>query len=223
MKVVVFTILALLLAATAVDMAYAQEATRKTDFLTIPFASANAEFLAPDHYVLTTKHVANWLMTIENKLQYNEENPEAKIVLRLKENPEDENFVEIAMLSPPSYKLWVAVANEQVGYMRVYENPDSWFDDRSITTSLVQNDRLSINNGQRIIVDRLRIGEFTLGTIEVYGRDGADADVSAFSGEITIEILSGNPLDNPITFIPAVAVAVAVGALITLLVVKKRT
>ena len=141
----------------------------------------------------------------------------------LKENPEDERFVEVAMLSPPSHKLWVAVANEQVGYMRMYENPDSWFNDKPITTSFVQNDRLSINNGQRIIVDRLRIGEFTLGTIEVYGRDGADADVSAFSGEIVIDILSGNPLDNPITFIPAVAVAVAVGALVTLLVIKKRT
>jgi len=223
MKIIGFVILGLLLSST-VNMVFAQEVrNRIVETITIPFTATDAVFRSPEHYYFHSKHVANWILTIQNNLIYNEENPEAKVVLRLKENPSDTNFVEISMLSPPSHKLWVAVAKDEVGYMRLYEDDNAWFIDKPVMVSFVQNERLSVNNGQRIIVDRLRIGELTLGTIEVYGREDTDAGVSTLGGQVLIDVMSGNPLDNPILMIPPIAVAVTVGAVITLLVIKKRT
>ncbi|MFQ5940592.1 MAG: hypothetical protein ACE5KA_02695 [Nitrososphaerales archaeon] len=224
MKTTVFVILGLLLSATAANVVYAQDSvTRKTENITIPYTAADAVLLSPEHYDFPSEHVANWILTMDNNLEYNEDNPEAKIVLRLKETQADTDFVEIAMLSPPSQTLWVAVANEQVGYMRMVENSNAWFVGKPVTASLVQNDKLSINNGVRTVLDRLRIGEFTLGTIEVYGRDNADAGVSALSGEVLLEVVSGNPLDNPIMMIPPLVAVITGGVIVTLLLIKKRT
>ena len=224
MRVIIFAILGLLMSATVTNMVYAQDTgKRKLETITIPYTAVNAVFLSPEHYNFPSTHVANWIVNIDNNLEYNEKNPEAKVVLRLKVSPEDTDFIEIAMLSPPSYKLWIAISNKEVGYMRMYEDKNAWFVDKSVLASFVQNERLSVNNGQRIVLDRLRIGPFTLATVEVYGREDADADVSAIGGEVVVNVLSGNPLDNPIMMIPPIVAVVTVGTIITLLVVKKRT
>ena len=223
MKVLVLAVIFLILSVTAVDVVYAQGPNRRTESITIPFTAANAEFLSPDHFSFTAKPSGDWILTIQNNLRHNEQNPEAKVVIRLKEKPEDTTFVEMMMVGPPSHKLSIAISNKEIGYMRMFENENAWFPDKPIMASVVQGERLSINNGQRTVLDRLQIGAFTPNTIEVYGRDGAEADASAFSGEIIVDIVSGNPLDNPITMIPPIAVAITAGALVTLLVIKKRT
>ena len=226
MKNLALVIIIILLSPMITNMVYAQEQEqekRKYETITIPYTAANAVFLSPERYEFPTSHLANWILNIQNNLEYNEKNPEAKIVLRLKENPEDMDFVEIAMLTPPSNGLWIAVANEEVGYMRLYENTHAWFTDKSISASFVQNDRLSVNNGQRIVLDRLRIGPFTLDTVELYGREDSDADVSALGGELVLSVLSGNPLDNPILMIPPIVAVVTAAIILTLLIIKKRT
>ncbi|MEM2760057.1 MAG: hypothetical protein QXU32_07270 [Nitrososphaerales archaeon] len=222
MHILSFVIFSLLLSGIITNIVYAQP-NRKIESITIPFDAANTEFSSREHYSFASKHIANWIVNIQNKLQYNEANQDAKVVLRLKENPEAENFVEIVMFSPPSYKLVISIANEHVGYMRMYEGEESWFTDRSVTASLVQNERLSINNGQRTVVDRLRIGEFTLGTLEVFGRESLDDEVNAIAGEIVVYVMSGNPLDNPILMVPWIVTAIAGGTVIALLFIKKRT
>ena len=107
--------------------------------------------------------------------------------------------------------------------MRLYENTHAWFTDKSLSASFVQNDRLSVNNGQRIVLDRLRIGPFMLDTVELYGREDSDADVSALGGELVLSVLSGNPLDNPILMIPPIVAVVTAAIILTLLIIKKRT
>lgn len=224
MDLVVFAILGLLLSATAMNIAYAQEPfTRKVENITIPYMAANADAIAPEHYRFPSKHEANWILSIQNNLLYNTENPDAKVVLRMKENPEDTDFVEITMFSPQSYTFQLAIANKEVGYMPMYEDTNAWFEDRAIALSFVQNERLSVNNGQRIVLDRLRIGGFTLNTIEVFGRDDASADMNAFGGDLTLNVVSGNPLDNPILIVPPILAAVTAVVIITLLKIKKRT
>ena len=224
MKILPLVIIIILLSPMVTNMIYAQEqGKRKYETITIPYTAANAVLLSPERYEFPTNHLANWILSIQNNLEYDEKNPEAKIVLRLKENPEDTDFVEIAMLSPPSNILWIAVANEEIGYMRLYKNTNAWFADKSISLSFVQNERLSVNNGQRIVLDRLRIGPFTLNTVEVYGREDSDSDVSVFGGELVLDVLSGNPLDNPILMVPPIVAVITAGIILTLLIIKKRT
>lgn len=218
---ITFLIFTLIIGSAMINVVHAQE-MRDFETISIPYTAANTVYSAPDYFQLSSKHVANWIVNIENNLIYNPDNPESKIVLRLKENPTDEKFLEVAMFSPGSYKLWIAVNNEELGYMRAYENNNSWYTDATVTVSLVQNERLNVNNGERTILDRLRIGPLALGVIEVYGMDGTDADLSAFGGDVVIDIMSGNPLDNPIMMVPFIVTGLAGVTVATLLIIKKR-
>ncbi len=222
MRIVTLIILVFLLLDSS-NIVYAQDDKRKVEIITIPYTSANTETASPEYYSFPSKHEANWILNIHNNLIYNKDNSEAKVVLRLKENPDDTDFIEIVMFGPPSYRLWLGIANEEIGYMRIYENTNAWFVDKSVALSFVQNERLSVNNGQRIVLDRLRIGEFTLSTIEVYGMDKTSTDFSVHGGDIKLDIMSGNPLDNPVLMIPPILGVVTAVTIITLLMMKKRT
>lgn len=222
MKLIAFIILNLLLAAVFVANAHAQQEIRKVEYLTIPYAAANAERTNPLHYSFTNKHVGNWILTIRNQLVY-ADNPDAKVVIRLKESPESERYVEIAMFGAPSKMLWAAVNNEQVGYMRMYEDKNSWFEDRPLVITFVENERVSAINGMRNVLDRLNFGPFALNTIEVYGRDASDAPVNAIKGELLLDVISGNPLDNPIMMVPPILAAAAGVTVVVLIKLKKRT
>jgi len=223
MKLIALVMLSLFLTATFVNVAYAQQDKMKVESVTIPYSVANADRKNPIHYFFASQHIANWILNIRNELVYNTENPEAKVVIRLKEDPASENFVELAMFSAPSQKFWLAVANDQVGYMTFYESEKSWSEDKPIMVSYIQNDRLSVNNGQRNIMDRLRIGPLVLNTIELYGKDSEDAAINTVGGELVFDIVSGNPMDNPIMMIPAILAGLAGVTVVTLLKLKKRT
>ena len=223
MKLIAFIMLNLLLTAVFVDFAHAQEGSRKVESITIPYTAANADKTNPAHYSFPSQHIANWILNIHNELVYNSDNSEAKVVIRLMDDPGSENFVELAMFGAPSHKLWLAVANDQIGYLTFYESEKSWFEDKTIMVSYIQNDRLSVNNGQRNIMDRLRIGPLVLDTVEVYGKDSEDAPVNTFGGELVFDIVSGNPLENPIMMIPAILAALAGVTVLTLIKFKKRT
>ncbi|MGH9923157.1 MAG: hypothetical protein ACRD38_10430, partial [Nitrososphaerales archaeon] len=69
----------------------------------------------------------------------------------------------------------------------------------------------------------LKIGPFILNTVEVYGKDSADAPANAFGGQLVFDVISGNPLENPIMMIPAILAAAAGGIILTLIKLKKRT
>jgi len=222
MRFIAFVMLSVLLA-SFVNVAYAQQQTRKVESITIPYTAANADRQNPAHFSFPSQHIGNWILTIRNELVYNSENPEAKIVVRLKEEVASESYVEVAMFSAASHKFWLAVANKEIGYSVLYENDNSWVEDRPVMVSYIQNDRLSVSNGIRNVADRLQIGPFILNTVEVYGKDSADAHVNTFGGQLVFDVVSGDPLENPIMLIPAVLAAAAGGIILTLIKLKKRT
>jgi len=222
MKLIALILLSFLLLAISANVSYAQQDKRKVETLTIPYTAANVDRFKPVHYDFASKHQTNWILTIRNNLVYNSDNPDAKVVLRLKEEPKSEKYVELAMFGAPSKIFWIAIANKEVGYLRAYENKNAWFEEKDVVVTLAQSERLSVTNGQRNVMDRLRIGEFILGTIEVYGKDSSDAATNTFGGNIEFDIISGNPLENPIFIMPAVLAVVAGGVVATLLFVKKR-
>lgn len=223
MKLIAFVMLNLLLTALFVNVAYAQEERMKVESITIPYAAANADRKNPAHYAFPSEHIGSWIVTIRNELAYNSENPEAKVVIRLMEEPASENYVEIAMFGAPSRVFWLAVANDQSGYMTLYQNENSWLEDKPVMVSYIQNDRLSVSNGLRNVVDKLRIGPLVLNTVELYGKDSEDSAVNTVGGQLVFDVVSGNPMENPIMIIPAILAAVAGGTVLTLIKLKKRT
>ena len=223
MKLIAFIMLSLLLTSLLVNVVYAQQDKRKVESITIPYTAANVDRQNPVHYSFSSQHIANWILNIRNELVYNSDNLEAKVVIRLKEEPASENYVEVAMFGAPSRTFWLAYANDQVGYATLYENENSWAEDKPVMVSYIQNDRLSVSNGIRNVVDRLQIGPFILNTVEVYGKDSADAVANAVGGQLVFDVVSGNPMENPIMMIPAILAAVAGGMVLTLIKLKKRT
>lgn len=222
MKLIAFVMLSLLLA-SSVNVVYAQQEARKVESITIPYTAANADRQNPVHISFPSHHVGDWILTIRNELTYNSENPDSKIVLRLKDEVANENYVEVAMFSALTHRFWLAIANKEIGYSVLYESENAWVEDKPVMISYIQNDRLSVSNGIRNVADRLQIGPFTLKTVEVYGKDSADAPVNTFGGQLVFDVVSGNPLENPIMMIPAVLAAAAGGIVLTLIKFKKRT
>jgi hypothetical protein len=222
MKLIAFAVLSLLLG-SFVNVVYAQQEARKVESITIPYTAANADRHNPAHFYFASQHMGDFILTIRNEFLYNSENPDAKVVIRLKEDAESETFVEVAMFSALSHKFWLAVANKEIGYSVLYENENSWVEDKPVMVSYIQNERLSVSNGIRNVADRMKMGPFILNTVEVYGKDSADAPPSAFGGQLVFDVVSGNPLENPIMMLPAILAAAAGGAVLTLIKLKKRT
>jgi hypothetical protein len=221
-KIMVFLVLGLLVAGFLVGIAEAQEGSRKVERITIPYTAANADRRSPEYHSFQSKHMGDWILTISNELAYNPENPDAKVVLRLKEDPASERYIELAMFGDPSRTFVVALDNEQ-GYSQLFESEQGWIEDREVRLSYIANERLSVANGQRNVLDKLRVGSMIVGTVEVYGRDLVDAPASAAGGEIVLDIVSGNPMENPVMLTPLILLGVVGGVVLTLLKVKKRT
>jgi hypothetical protein len=216
---IALAVIALLLLSVSLD-ADAQD-SRKVEYLTIPYTAANADRTSPIHYSFANNHEANWILNIRNQIIY-ADNPDAKVVLRLKESAESGRFFEIVMFGAPSKSLLLSINNEDVGYMRLYENNNSWFEGKPVMVSLVQNERMSITDGERNVLDRLRVGPFTLHTIEVYGKDAPDDPDSAIAGQIAFDIISGDPMTNPIMMVPPILAGLAGATVLTLVIIKKR-
>lgn len=201
--------------------AHAQEGGRMVDRLVIPFNAANSTPENPSLYSLQNRHAANWIVTISNNLIYNPDNDKAKVVMRFKNAFNTNEFLELGMTGKDR-TLWLAVSKEGVGYLVIYRNENAWFPDRSIMMTYAQGERLSVNNGQRIIADRLNIEQFALNMVEVYGRDDYTSSESALGGVVTIEVVSGNPLDNPIMSVPFIVTGAVAGIVLILLKFKRR-
>ena len=216
MKIVAVLVAMLIMANIA--SVYAQEDSRKVEILEIPASAFSASRDAPEVIPLENKHIANFVVNMRNELIY-ADNEQANAAIRFGDNEQDK-FFELVMYK--SGRLAISLFVESIGYSKYYEEDNSWFKDKQIGISFMQNDKLSIHNGQRNIMDRLKIGIFTLDTLEVYGKENSSDPTSIIGGKLVIEIFSGNPLDNPISFLPAVASIVVGGLIIVLIKLKKR-
>jgi hypothetical protein len=144
-------------------------------------------------------------------------------VIRLKETPPSEKFIELVMYSENTNKFSAAVNTNESGYVRVYErDTDGWSREQPIFVSHANNQGLTITNGKRIIVDKLSINDFTIGSISIYGKDLASDSNSTYGGEISFSLIFGNPADSPLYYLPLIMSVGVGGILIILLITKKR-
>jgi hypothetical protein len=196
--------------------------TKNSERFVLPFTVANMDRKNPAVYVYDKPKNTNWILTMQNNLSY-AVRQDAKAIAILKEPPPSEKFIEIAMFSDISKKFWAAINTHDAGYIRVYErNIDGWSRDQPIIIAHANNQGLSITNGKRIIVDRLSVNGFNLGSIAVYGKDDPQAPINTYAGNISFDVAFGELTNSPIYYLPLGMLLGVGGTVVAFLVVKKR-
>ncbi|MGI0087066.1 MAG: hypothetical protein ACREBI_03780 [Nitrosotalea sp.] len=213
-----------LLLVTPLLPVYAQEATMNKsvhyDTVEIPAAAFNVVRDNGTFFKLPHEHVTNWQLTMENKLTY--ANPNGNAIIRLYEDPKEQKFIEVGMGSPPNHRLWVAVNTPADGYFVILdERTGGWSPGQIVTVQHTSNGGLSASIGQQVLVDNLDVAGFTVRDIDASGLDSTSDPPATSSGSISINIVSGDPAQNPIFYLPFIVVGVT-GALIGILMKTKK-
>ena len=196
--------------------------TKNSERFVLPFTAANTDRKSPVVYIYDKPKNTNWILTMQNNLSY-AVRQDAKAIVLLKEPPPSEKFIEIAMFSDISKKFWAAINTHDAGYIRVYErNTDGWSREQPIIIAHANNQGLSITNGKRIIVDRLSVNGFNLGSIAVYGKDDPQAPINTYAGNISFDVTFGELTNSPVYYLPLAMLLGVGGTVVAFLVVKKR-
>jgi hypothetical protein len=197
--------------------------TKSNEQIVYAFNVSNADRRNPVNYTLNTPIGENWILTIQNNMSYAQRD-DAKTIIRLHEASPSEKFVEIAMFGGTSDKFWTAVNTEESGYIRVYErDTGGWSKDDSIVVGHGNNQGLSVNNGQRIVTDRLSLDGFNPSYITIYGKDGSNSLLNTYGGTISFDLIFGDPSESPVYYVPFAMLAGVGGLVVVLVVFKKRS
>jgi len=168
-----FTII--LLAGIFVTPAFAQETKNPSliiDTLEIPSDEFNTVLREAPIRVLDDVHAVSWQVTIDNNLFY--ANPEGNAVLRLYDQETQDEFIEVGMGPEPDNKFWVAVQTPKEGYIVVHSDLDrGWYPQAKSIISYTDRAGLTVNNGARIVVTNLDIGQFAVHSYSVHGMAGS--------------------------------------------------
>jgi hypothetical protein len=187
----------------------------------VPFSASNTDRKNPVIHTYEIPKDVSWILSIENNMTYNNSS-EAKTIIKLMENKPSEKFIELAMFEQ-NEKFWVAVNTNESGYIRVHEqDTDGWSRDEPIMVAHANNQGLTITNGKRIVIDRLSLDGFSLGSIAIYGKDDTDSPINTLEGYLSFDLLYGNPRDSPLYFLPIVMLVLVGGIVFYLLKIKKR-
>ncbi|MEO9296166.1 MAG: hypothetical protein ABI347_11295 [Nitrososphaera sp.] len=194
--------------------------TKGSESFSIAYTSANADRKSPFIYTYELPKGNNWIAALDNALSYTGDNSKTVVILRDKES--SEKFVEVQMFGDADRKYSVWIGTEE-GRANAYLNEkEGWSTDQPIGLSYAAQNGLTVTDGKRTVIDRLDMGSFDLGSIEVYGRDEPSDPPSTNAGHLNISVIYGNPADTPTYLVPALVTG-GVGSVVgILLVVKKR-
>lgn len=219
-------LLAVLLLAGSFLPVYAQESTmnksERYDSLQVPYTAFNVYSKNATLFKLDHEHVTNWELEMQNKLQYT--NQEGNVVVRLYEDIHTPKFIEIGMGGPPDYRFWVAVNTPEDGYFMIHdEKKIGWTPDKLITATHSSSGGLTVSVGSKEAVSNLDVAGFTMREFTVSGMNSASDPPPVESGALTFSILSGDPSQNIIFYMPFMVLAVTAVLIVVLLKTKKRT
>ena len=187
----------------------------------VPFSASNTDRKNPVIYTYEIPKDVSWILSIENNMTYNNSS-ESKTIIKLMENQPSEKFIELAMFEQ-NEKFWVAVNTNESGYIRVHEqDTDGWSRDEPIMVAHANNQGLTVTNGKRIVIDRLSLDGFSLGSIAIYGKDDTDSPINTLDGYLSFDPTYGNPRDSPLYFLPIIMLVLVGGIVFYLLKIKKR-
>jgi hypothetical protein len=195
--------------------------TRNTERFVVDYDASNNYRRQPLVYNFSKPIPTNWQLTIQNNLSYSDlEN--AKTVVKIQEPAPSEKFIELAMFSEKTGKFWVAINTNESGYIRVYEqDKEGWSRDQPIFVAHANNQGLTITNGKRIIVDKLSVNDFIVGSVSIYGKDEVNDANNSNGGTISFDILFGNPAESPLYYVPLITIIV-IGAIVLVLIIRKK-
>ncbi len=206
-----------------VSPAFAQEQKNPSliiDTLEIPSGEFNTVLRESPIRVLDDVHAVSWQVTIDNNLLY--ANPDGNAVLRLYDQETRDEFIEVGMGPEPDNKFWVAVQTPKEGYIVVHSDLDrGWYPQAKSIVSYTDRAGLTVNNGARIVVTNLDIGQFAVHSYSVHGMAGSTDPPAVSSGSMIIEFLSGDPAKNVFALYPF-AMAAGVGAIVGILFLTKK-
>ena len=213
----------ILFAGIFVTPAFAQETTNPSliiDTFEIPFNEFNTVLREAPIRVLDDVHAISWQVTIDNNLLY--ANPEGNAVLRLYDQETQDEFIEVGMGPEPDNKFWVAVQTPKEGYIVVHSDLDrGWYPQAKSIISYTDRAGLTVNNGARIVVTNLDIGQFAVHSYSVHGMAGSTDPPAVSSGSMIVEFLSGDPAKNIFALYPFY-VAAGMGIIVAILFVTKK-
>lgn len=196
--------------------------TKNSEGFTLSFSASNADRKNPVVYSFAKPIPTNWQLVIQNNLTYSHYS-NAKTIIKIQEPYPSEKFIELGMFGGESARFWAAVNTKDSGYIRIYErDSDGWSRDQPIFVAHANNQGLTITNGKRIIIDRLSINDFVVGSISVYGKDRPEDPSNVIGGKISFNIIFGNPANSPLYYLPLGVSIIMAGIIVTLLVKKKR-
>jgi hypothetical protein len=218
-----YLILLVLVAGFFISPAFAQELTNPSlliDTIEIPSDEFNRLLRDAPVVMLDDVHSISWQVTIDNNLLY--ANPNGNAVLRLYDKATHDEFIEVGMGSQPDNKFWVAVKTPKEGYVVVHKALDrGWYPQAKSIVSYTERAGLTVNNGARIVVTNLDIGEFAIDSYSVHGMEDSTDPPAVNSGSMIIEILSGDPAKNAFALFPFY-VAAGVGIIVGVLFLTKK-
>jgi hypothetical protein len=196
--------------------------TKNSEQFVLPYTVSNDDRKNPMIYTYDESKSENWILTILNNLSY-AIRLDAKTIVKLQEPAPSEKFIEIAMFGDVSKKFWVAVNTNETGYMKLYDESgtNGWSQEQPIIIAHGNNQGLTVTNGKRIVIDKLSLDGFTLGSIVVYGKDNSDSPLNAYGGDLSFNVIYGNPAESPLYYLP-VGMLVGVGGLVIGLVIFKK-
>lgn len=162
----------------------------------------------------------NWQIMIANELSY--ESGDA--VIRFYDNNDHNKFIEIGMGEPPNNKLWIAVWLPDYEYTMIHKKLEhGWISNSNIILSYTEHIGLTINNGERIIVSNLDIGNFNIAGYSSYGIQNLTEKLNINEGQISFELISGDPAQNPLHMLPFFLVGFFMTIIVLLLITKHRS
>jgi hypothetical protein len=200
--------------------------TNRSERFDLPYTAANDDRTHPIVYTLAKPIFESWILNIQNNLSY-AYRQDAKVVIKLQEPKPSEKFIEIAMYGDSANKrFWAAVNTKEAGYVRVYDNYKNgvpgWSTRDPIIIGYDSNSGLTINSGTKVLVDQLSVNGFAVGSFAVYGKDDASSPLNTYAGDLSFEVLYGNPSASPIFYLPLGMVIATGGFLGWFLVFKRR-
>ncbi|MBT3329228.1 MAG: hypothetical protein HN384_04750 [Nitrosopumilus sp.] len=201
---------------------FAQEITNPSliiDSIEVPAEKFNVVLRDTPITSLNAVHAISWQVTIDNNLLY--ANPDGNAVLILHDSKSGE-LIEVGMGPKPDNKFWVAVTTPKEGYVVVHSNLErGWYPETKSIISYTDKAGLTINNGARIVVTNLDIGEFAIDSYSVFGKEGSTDPPAVSSGSMILDFMSGDPAQNVFAFFPFY-VAAGVGLIVGVLFLTKK-
>ena len=213
---------AILLSVIFTTPAFAQEVNPSLiiDSIEIPAEEFNRVLRDAPIVPLDEIHAVSWQVTIDNNLLY--ANPDGNAVFRLYDANTEDEFIEVGMGSIPDNKFWVAVQTPKEGYIVVHSDLErGWYPEAKSIISFTDRAGLTVNNGARIVVTNLDIGEFAIGSYSVHGMEGSTDPPAVNSGSLLLEFLSGDPSKNAFAMFPFY-VAAGIGVIVGVLFLTKK-